>query len=169
MVNFPDKNFNNSIKPFQQRQSIAGAKNIQSAQNTPLNQLANNITQRPKQIFNNFNYPSLNTLRMNEMANTKRSLYLKEIMNLPKDMEQVLAMLQKTSSNNATKQISELLNSNIKLSTLAQIMQDGGKEAMTKLISAMAEASRNGISDLSQIKDAMKFLNASISATGQES
>lgn len=169
MVNFPDNNFNNSIKPFQQGQPIIGAKNVQSAQNTPLNQLANNIAQKPKQIFNNFNYPTLNTLKMNEMANTKRSLYLKEIMNLPKDMEQVLTMLQKTNSANATKHLSELLNSNIKLSTLAQIMQDGGKEAMTKLISAMAEASRNGLSDLSQIKDAMKFLNASISATGQES
>ncbi|MCQ2789236.1 MAG: hypothetical protein MJ229_02550 [bacterium] len=169
MVNFPDNNFNNSIKPFQQGTAINGAKNIQPTQNAPLNQLAKNIAPQPKHIFNNFNYPALNTLRMNEMANTKRSLYLKEIMNLPKDMEQVLTMLQKTSSETATKQLSELLNSNIKLSTLAKIMQDGGKEAMTKLISAMAEASRNGISDLSQIKDAMKFLNASTSATGQES
>lgn len=114
------------------------------------------------------NFPNLFSLKMNSLANVERSLYVKDLMNMPKEMKEVLTILQNNQANVATKEVAKLLGTNISISTLADFMQKNGKEAMTKLISAMAEASRQGVSDLSQIKDAIKYINASVSAAGQE-
>ena len=48
----------------------------------------------------------------------------------------------------------------IKLDVFAQLIQKNGKAAIAKLIMNMTEASKSGISDLSQMKEMAKFLNS---------
>lgn len=117
-------------------------------------------------ILSTFGSSILAELRMNNLASVGRSLYIKDLMKFPKDMEEVLVLLQ----NNAemTPEAVKLLTTNINLATLAELIQKSGKEAMNKLILVMANASKQGITDTSQIKDAIKFINASVSVAAQE-
>lgn len=55
----------------------------------------------------------------------------------------------------------------IKLDVFAQLIQKNGKAAIAKLIMNMTEASKSGISDLSQMKEMAKFINASISIAAE--
>lgn len=113
-----------------------------------------------------FTFNSLAELRMNDLASFERGLYVKELMNLPKEIEEVLVLVQNQAAD--AKTAGKLLSTNINLSTLAELIQTSGKEAMNKLVMVMANASRQGITDLSQIKDAIKLINASISVASQE-
>lgn len=108
-------------------------------------------------LFSNF--------KMNHLESLERSLYVKDLMKFPKEMDEVLILLQKNSPE--MKEMAELLSTNINMDELAQLIQANGKAAMGKLIQAMAEASKQGMTDLSQIKDAMKLINASVSVAGQ--
>lgn len=108
-------------------------------------------------LFSNF--------KMNHLESLERSLYVKDLMKLPKEMDEVLILLQKDGAE--MKEMAELLSTNINMDELAQLIQTNGKAAMSKLIQAMAEASKQGMTDLSQIKDAMKLINASVSVAGQ--
>lgn len=55
----------------------------------------------------------------------------------------------------------------INLSDIAALIQANGKDAITKLISAMANSAKLGITDLTQLKDTAKLINASIAAASQ--
>lgn len=120
----------------------------------------------PKAFLNTLNPETMSQLRMNNLASLERSLYLKDLMNLPKEMNEVLALVQNKTL--ASKDLTQLLTANIDLSQLNELIKQGGKEAMGKLIFAMAEASKQGITDNTQLKDAIKFINASVSVAGQE-
>lgn len=106
----------------------------------------------------------MSDLKMNHIASLDRALYIKDLMNLPKEMEQILTVLQ----NNMTsaKDMAKLLTANIDFGALAELIQTGGKEALNKLVLAMANASKQGMTDFSEVKDAMKLINASVSAAG---
>lgn len=124
----------------------------------------NNIQQNA--VKYTFNSSIINDLRMNSLANMEQSLYVKDLMNLPKNLEEVLVLIQ----NNAEQMegTAQLLTKNINLSTLAELIQAGGKEAMNKLILVMSEAAKQGITDTTQIKEAIKFINASVSVASKE-
>lgn len=128
---------------------------------------------RPHIQLNTLQQPSLhslNNLKMNSIANLERSVYLKDLMNLPKDLKEILAFIQNKSTSSAQiADLKTLLSTNINIANLSELMQKSGKEALNKLVLTMAEASKQGINDISQIKDAMKLINASISVAGQES
>lgn len=112
-------------------------------------------------LLNTFNPSALPNLKMNNLANLERGLYIKDLMNLPKEMQEILVMIQnKTTVNEG---INKLLTTNINLSTLAELLQTGGKEAMNKLVLVMANAAKQGITDTSQIKDTIRLINASVS------
>lgn len=117
-------------------------------------------------FLNAFNFSMMNNLKMNNLASFERGLYIKDLMNLPKEMEEVLVLIQNKAET--TEDITKLLFKNIDLNTLAELMQTSGKEAMNKMIQVMANASKQGITDVSQIKDAIKLINASISVAGQD-
>lgn len=130
--------------------------------------LAQNMIQKPaspSMILRSFNFSTLADLKMNHLASLERGLYIKDLMNLPKEMEEILVLIQNNAA--ATKDVKQLLTSNINLATLAELIKEGGKDAMNKLVLVMANASKQGITDLSQIKDAIKFINASVSVAGQ--
>lgn len=120
----------------------------------------------PKAFLNTFNPETMSQLRMNNLASLERSLYLKDLMNLPKEMNEVLVLIQNKTV--ASKDLAQLLTANIDITQLSELIKQGGKEAMGKLIFAMAEASKQGITDNTQLKDAIKFINASVSVAGQD-
>lgn len=117
-------------------------------------------------VMNSLNSEMLSGLRMNDLSKFERSLYLKDLMSLPKEMEEILTVIQnKTTAN---EEITKMLSKNINIATLAELIQTNGKEAMNKLILVMANASKQGITDLSQLKDAIKLINASVSVASQD-
>lgn len=126
--------------------------------------LKKNLTQNA--VLNTFSESMLAELKVNNLATLERSLYVKDLMNLPKDLKEVLLLIQNKAAT--AEDASKLLNTNISLSTLVELIQTGGKEAMNKLVLIMANASKQGINDVSQIKDAMKLINASVSVAGQD-
>lgn len=145
--NAPNQNVNTEVKFQLQNEALP-----QNAINKPMPHLSG---------MNTFNLSTLTDLKMNNLANLERSLYIKGLMNLPKEMEEILLSIQNNTSK-AT-EITKLLTTNINLATLAELIKQGGKEAMNKLILVTANASKQGITDLSQIKDAIKLINASVS------
>jgi hypothetical protein len=127
------------------------------------NNIPNTLT---PSLFKTFNPSMLASLKMNDLESFNRSVYIKDLMKLPKDLEEILILIQNNISS--PKDSLKLLTTNINLFTLSELIKQNGKEAMSKLILVMANASKQGINDLSQIKDAIKFINASVSAASQE-
>ena len=68
---------------------------------------------------------------------------------------------------NSIKNLAISSNSLINLSQIALMIQANGKEAVAKLITAMANSAKLGITDLSQLKDTAKLINASVAAASQ--
>lgn len=116
-------------------------------------------------ILSTFRPNVMPEMRMNDFAGFERGLYVKDLMNVPKEMEEALVLIQKNMA--LTPEAATLLSENIGLLSIADMLQKGGKEALNKLVFAMAEASRQGITDVSQFKEAIKFINASVSVAGQ--
>lgn len=114
-----------------------------------------------------FRYPSFENMQMTLFLNNEKNAYMKDIMNLPKDMKEILALLQNTTQNSG-KLATNFMSTNINLSALAELFQKSGKEAIAKMISTMAEASKMGLGNTSELKDMMKLINASISVSGQD-
>ena len=157
-------------------------------------------------------------LQMNTLQSMDMAVYAKEVMQLPKNLNEFVYMLQKgmtqlqfnqmfsqqiAAQKNALSQmqaqilaqlqglttptqiqtiiqtqLATQLQSSIKnltlspngmldLSQIAQMLQANGKEAVTKLITAMTAASKQGITDLSQIKEMARLINNSMAAAAQ--
>lgn len=155
--------------------------------------------------------------QMAEMQGVDQSVYVKDMMKLPKNMNEFLYMLQRNitlaqlnqrfvQANRASLSqtqaqilaqlqglsLSEanevLLNGNkalagqmqsalknlalsptgmINLSDVALMIQTNGKDAITKLITTMANSAKLGITDLSQLKETAKLINASVAAAAK--
>ena len=155
--------------------------------------------------------------QMAEMQGVDQSVYVKDMMKLPKNMNEFLYMLQRNitlaqlnqrfaQANRASLSqtqaqilaqlqglsLSEanevLLNGNkalagqmqsalknlalsptgmINLSDVALMIQTNGKDAITKLITTMANSAKLGITDLSQLKETAKLINASVATAAK--
>lgn len=174
------------------------------------------------QTLNQNILPQANTGKINVQMNTLQSIdmavYAREIMQLPRNLNELIFMLQKgltqaqfnsmfsqhiAAQKNALSQMQAQIlaqlqglttpnqiqtliqtqlatqlqssiknlalspNGMISLAQIAQLIQTNGKEALTKLITAMATASKQGINDLSQIKEMARLINASMAAAAQ--
>lgn len=102
--------------------------------------------------------------------------------NLSQMQAQILAQLQGLDTSTTKEMVNAQLSSQVQgslrnleilsngminLNQVALLIQKNGKEAIPKLIMAMTEASKAGISDVSQLKDMAKFINASISVASE--
>lgn len=102
--------------------------------------------------------------------------------NLSQMQAQILAQLQGLDTSAAKEMINVQLASQIhgafknldilsggmiNLNQIAQLFQINGKEAITKLIMQMTEASKAGITDLTQLKEMAKFINASVAIASE--
>lgn len=68
----------------------------------------------------------------------------------------------------AVKTLQISANGMINLVDISALIQANGKDAITKLILSMANASKQGVSDLSQLKDTAKLINASVALASAE-
>lgn len=157
------------------------------------------------------------SVQMNTLQSIDRSIYAKDLMQMPKNINefiymvqrgltqsqfnqlfanqlaaqknslsqlqaQILAQLQGLTVSTAKEavnfQLASQLSSSLKnleilsggminLNEISLLFQKNGKEALTKLIMAMTEASKSGVTDLSQMKDMAKLINASISIAAE--
>lgn len=81
---------------------------------------------------------------------------------------QVMIQSQMASQLQAgIKNLSLSPNGMIDLAQISQMIQINGKEALTKLITSMTQASKQGITDLTQIKEMARLVNASIATAAQ--
>ena len=160
------------------------------------------------------------TAQMGQLAGTDTSAYVKDLMKLPKNLNefvymvqrgysqaqmnrylseqyamrnspnmtseraQILAQLQGLSTEelqfalksqmsamniaSSLKNLEILANGRISMAALAEMLQAGGKDAIAKIILTMANASQQGVKDLSQLKDTAKLINASIAIASQD-
>lgn len=132
--------------------------------NEAITQGMNKMPSSETAVLRSFSALTMHELKMNNLASLERGLYMKNLMNLPKSMEELLVFVQNKSTGDTD--ITKLLTKNINMEVLAELIQQGGKEAMNKLVMVMANASRQGLTDVSQIKDAIKFINNSVSVAG---
>lgn len=125
-----------------------------------------------KMTFSQFNQQF--AMRMNMYRNS-----------LSQTQAQILAQLQGLSINEAQNMLlqghKDLLNQfqyslknlplsaqgMINLSEIASLIQANGKDAIAKLITTMANSAKLGITDLTQLKETAKLINASIAAASQ--
>lgn len=160
------------------------------------------------------------TPQMGTLAGTETSVYVKELMHLPKNLNEFVYMLQRgmtqaqlnrflseqyamrnpnsitseraqilaqlqgmetselqavlknqmaaLTNANALKNLEILSKGMISMSALSELLQAGGKDAIAKIILTMANASQQGIKDLSQLKDTAKLINASVALASQD-
>ena len=151
-------------------------------------------------------------VQMGALSGGDRSVYIKDLMKLPKNLNELMFMLQKNINQvqfnrlfeqqlaarknllsqtqaqilaqlqglstteiqsmlknqmnsqlaNTIKNLQISPNQLINIADIASLIQANGKDAITKLILAMTAASKNGVNDLSQLKDTAKLINASI-------
>lgn len=157
------------------------------------------------------------TIRMNTLQSIDRSIYAKDLMQMPKNINEFIYMIQRgltqsqfnqlfanqlaaqrnslsqlqaqilaqlqglnvsTEKEMVNIQLSTQLNASLKnldilsggminLNEISILLQKNGKEALTKLIMSMTEASKSGVTDLSQMKEMAKLINASISVAAE--
>ena len=102
--------------------------------------------------------------------------------NLSQLQAQILAQLQGLSTSAAKEMVNLQLSSQVQsslrtleilsggmidLNQISMLLQKNGKDGITKLIMSMTEASKSGLTDLSQIKEMAKFINASVSIASE--
>ncbi|MBQ8460448.1 hypothetical protein IJ541_10160 [bacterium] len=117
--------------------------------------------------------------QFNQMFNNQM---LAQRNNLSQMQAQILAQLQGLDINTAKEMINAQLSSQVQgslrnleilssgminLNQISMLLQQNGKEAITKIIMTMTEASKSGITDLSQLKEMAKLINASISVASE--
>ena len=120
------------------------------------------------------NQAQFNQMFANQMAMQRN--------NLSQMQAQILAQLQGLDTSVAKEMVNVQLASQIQgslknleilsggminLNQVAELIQKNGKDAITKLIMSMTEASKAGISDLTQMKEMAKLINASISVASE--
>lgn len=162
--------------PNPQMGQLAGSDT--SAYVKDLMKLPKNMNEFVYMLQRNLNQAQMNRFLAEEYAMRGR------MNNLTSERAQILAQLQgmatsefqaslKAQLNNALntaslKNLEILSNKMISMSTLAELIQSGGKDAIAKIILTMANASQQGVKDLSQLKDTAKLINASVAIASKD-
>ncbi len=212
------KNFLNNFSANQKLLMAKGQFNAAAAQNTapapktpaPTAQTAQNIAQQATS-------QTPQNLQMNTLKSIDRAIYAKELMQMPKNINEFVYMIQRglsqgqfnkmfsnqliaqrnslsqmqaqilaqlqdldmpamkqvvqsqlsTQLQSSLKNLDILSNGMINLTQISALIQNNGKEALAKLIMNMTEASKAGITDLTQMKDMAKLINASIAVASE--
>lgn len=210
-----DLNLGHLISKFVNYQALNAQQ--KAAANKPVQ---TSFTPAPQQAPTGSANNSIASPQFANMAGGDQSAYVKDMMNLPKNMNELLYILQRNITlaqfnqrfanqinmqRNALSQTQAqilaqlqglslteaqniLLTGNkamlaqlqsslrnlpisstglINLSEIAAMIQANGKDAIAKLITTMANSAKLGITDLSQLKDTAKIINASIAAASQ--
>ncbi len=211
-------NIKNFLNGFVNRQMQSGVANFNVQKQAPKPAVQAQAAQPAPQIKSPV--PEIQTpqnMQMNTLKSIDRAIYAKDLMGVPKNLNEFVYMLQRgmtqqqfnrmfsaqllsqknslsqlqaqilaqlqgvnlksmqelvnkqmaTQLQSSLKNLDILSNGMINLNSIAQMIQTNGKEALTKLIMSMTEASKMGITDLTQMKDMAKLINASISVAAE--
>ncbi len=110
-------------------------------------------------------------LKMTPMEVEQTSKYVKELLNLPKDITQVVSQMvaNKTVTTAQNMQLLLLISSGkIDLNQMVFLLNDNTKVAMQKLVQTLSQAAKMGVTDTAQLKDLINTLGV-ISATTTDS
>ena len=120
------------------------------------------------------NQAQLNQMYANQMGAQRMNLsqmqaqILAQLQGLDTTSAKVLANAQLSSQLQLSlKDLKILSNGMINLNQVSQMIQQNGKEGITKLIMAMTEASKSGITDTNQLKEMAKLINASVAVAAE--
>lgn len=142
---------------------------------------ARDLMQMPKNI-NEFIYMlqrgltqgQFNQMFANQLAAQRNSLsqlqaqILAQLQGLNTNMAKEMVNIQLTSQfQSSIKNLEILSGGMINLMDISALLQKNGKEALTKLIMTMTEASKSGVTDLTQMKEMAKLINASIAVAAE--
>ena len=204
-------NLSNLISKFVNYQALNTQK--QPPANKPVQ---SSFTPSPQQVSAGSQSSSLPAAQMANTGNIDQSVYVKEMMNLPKNLNELLYILQRNITlaqfnqrfanqiamqrnslsqthaqlqglslteaqnilltgnkavlnqfQNSIKNLAISSNGLINLSEISAMIQSNGKDAIAKLITTMANSAKLGITDLTQLKETAKLINASIAAASQ--
>ena len=100
-------------------------------------------------------------LKMTPMEVEQTSKYVKELLNLPKDVTQVISQMvtNKTMTTAQNVQLLLLMSSGkIDLNQIALLLNDNTKVAMQKLVQTLSQAAKMGVTDTAQLKDLINTL-----------
>ena len=215
-------NLTNYAAKFSLKQQIAQQQLRNASQQGNFNVSANtSATNVPAPAQSAVPKPNIPAQPMTQANPADNSAYVKDLMNLPKNLNEFVYMLQRNLNNlqmnkflaeeyaarkfnsNITSERAQILaqlqglsteelqvalktqlanltnfsniknldilsNKMINMTVLAEMLQANGKEAITKIIIAMANASQQGVKDLSQLRDTATLINASIAVSSQD-
>lgn len=178
------ENFSQNIQPNVAAQTTANTANLQmnTLHSMDMAVYAKEVMQLPKNL-NEFIFmlqKGITQLQFNQMFSQQIAAQKKALSQM---QAQILAQLQglttpgqiqtiiqtqlATQIQSSIKNLALSPNGMINLAQISQLIQANGKEAVTKLITAMAAASKQGVTDLSQIKEMARLINNSMAAAAQ--
>ncbi len=125
----------------------------------------------------NFKAPETQLINQQTQLNgADKSTYVKDLLNLPQTMEDFLLLMTSNSAASAAKTATKLssndlasilLASNLDLSKMAALLQQNGKEALSKLIQMTAKFNQMGVDVKNdQMNELASIINASVSTAG---
>lgn len=138
-------------------------------------QMPKNINEFVFMLQRGLTQGQFNMMYANQLAMQRNSLsqlqaqILAQLQGLNTTMTQEMVNVQLSSNQlqSALKNLEILSGGIINLADISILLQKNGKEALTKLIMSMTEASKAGITDLTQMKEMAKLINASISIAAE--
>ena len=205
--------FLNNFSPQQKFFMPKGNFNAQAANSQPMPNLPSAQPQAnmAKEVIYGEN------LQMNTLKSIDRAIYVKDLIQVPKNINEFVYMIQRGLSNgqfnkmfsnqliaqrnslsqiqaqilaqlqdldvpamrqfvqsqltaqlqSSVKNLEIISNGMINLTQIASLIQQNGKEALARIIMTMTEASKSGITDLTQMKDMARLINASIAIASE--
>lgn len=153
------------ISKFLQQQANRAASNIVVGANAAANALANAQNQPPQlQQQTLQQQASLNTqFALAQMESTQRAVLVKELLNLPSTLQELISTLQNSQTQNAqnTAQNAQLQNlQTINIAALMQLMQTNGKDALAKIMQLAGMLNKQGNVDNKQLQELQFIVNA---------
>lgn len=128
----------------------AAAKALAFSQNTPQPTVKQSQLPQPN-VLNN-------QLVMAQMESTERAMLVKDLLNLPKTLHELITTLQNTNTQNNINQFKNLQNINV--TQLMELMQINGKEALSKIMQLTSMLNKQGNIDTKQLQELQFIVNA---------
>ena len=137
-------------------------------------QVPKNMNELIYMLQRGMNQAQFNQMFANQLAAQRNTLsqmqaqILAQLQGLEFSTSKEMVNVQLASQlQSSLKDLKILSNGMINLGDISILLQKNGKEALTKLIMNMTEASKAGVTDLTQMKEMAKLINASISVASE--
>ncbi len=88
---------------------------------------------------------------LQNLTEAQTTKYLKEILQLPKDLTQLVESLAANSKNNL-----------VSVNTLKSLLQTSGKEALNEIVKTISKMNQQGVYKTEQLSEMMKFISSII-------